>query len=453
MLANLSAGLFADPGTGKTASTLDFINQYWWKAKNNPRVLVVAPLRVCYSVWPREIAKWENLQHLKWIILHGKGKEEKAKRDGFDVYLINAENIFWLLEDEELVSRFDVLVIDESSKFKNSSSKRFKALRKKLKHFDRRVILTGTPSPKSVEDLWSQIYVLDNGAALGKSKSAFRAAYGHTDTFRGFHEWTPHPGALTTIYKRIAGSILRISAEDHLDLPPLVENDVLVDLPPSALKIYNDAERELFAEIEGVPMLIPSRSVAYGKCRQIAGGYLYAPQGPVAIHSEKLEAVKELVGELQGKPVLVLYHYRHELAALRGAFPTAPIIGSGVTAQESDRIAEHWNRGAFPLLFGHPQSMGHGLNLQGGGNDMIWFTLTDSLEDYLQTVRRLYRQGVVGQVRVHRLIASGTVDEAVRDRLVEKEGTQKSLLDFLAQYKDAKKGVSGADMAADPGRR
>jgi len=431
-LSQDSAGIFADPGLGKTAATLDYLDRLWWREGYITRALVIAPLRVCYSVWPNEIKKWDNFRHLKCVLLHGPNKETRAASEA-DLYLLNCENIFWLLENPELLSRFDTLIIDESSKFKNPSSKRFKAIKKHGK-FTRVIELTGTPSPKSVLDLYSQIYLLDGGEALGKNITRFKARFGTPASHRGFHEWVPHPWAANTIKKLIEPLVIRLDVGDYLDLPDLIEHEVLVDLPPVARKTYQELERDLFAEIEGVGLLLPSKAVAYGKCRQVANGAVYVEGDSKALHSAKLDAVRDLVDELQGKPVLIAYHYRQDLDVLLKEYPSAEVIGSGVSAKKSDEIAAKWNRGEVPILLGHPQSMAHGLNLQGGGHDLIWYGLTDNLEDYLQMVRRIYRQGVEGNVRVHHVLAADTVDEAIRDRMKSKDNSQRALLNALRSY-------------------
>lgn len=431
------AGVFADPGLGKTAIVLHLLERLWWESENL-KALVIAPLRVCYAVWPAEIQKWSIA--LSYQVLHGDGRKH-IKRD-VDIHILNVENIFWLLERP---LEYDVLVIDESSKFKNYSSKRFRLLKKHLLAFDRRIILTGTPAPNSLMDLYSQAYILDGGQALGRNITAYRKRFFYPTNYRNFTEWYPKNGADLAIQRQIAPLVQRIDASTHLDLPDLVYNRIEIELPPKVQKIYEGFEKQLFASIDSQSFVLINSAVAYGVCRQIANGRVYEPPEPLQrrsdgkvlqLHSLKVEALQELIGELQGKPLLVAYHYKHDLDQLLEAFgPDTPVIGGGVSAKRSADIIDQWNRGEIPLLLGHPQSMSHGINLQAGGNDVCWFSLTDNLEDYIQFNRRIYRQGVSGQVRIHHIIAKNTVDIAIMRRLQEKDKTQRALLNALEEYR------------------
>lgn len=435
--------LFADPGLGKTAMVLHLLERLWWRSGCRLNALVIAPLRVVYSVWPEEIEKWDLI--FSYSILHGPEKERLPGRA--DIDLLNVENIFWLLERSPL--HYDVLVIDESSKFKGHGSKRFKALKKRLDSFGKRIILTGTPSPNSLEDLYSQVYIVDQGEALGHNITAYRRQYFYSTSFRNFVEYQPKAGAAETIQQKIAPLAMRIDAETHLDLPRLVEHTINVDLPDEARKIYDDFEKRLFAELDGEEegFALSSAASMYNVCRQIANGRFYRPPAAlelaqpsksrevIPLHRAKVDALGELVGELQGKPLLVAYHYRHDLAQLLEHFgPDTPVIGGDTSAKDSAQFIAKWNLGKLPLLLGHPQSMSHGINLQDGGNDVAWFALTDNLENYLQFTRRVYRQGVKGQVRVHHIVARRTIDEAIMKRLKSKDKSQRALLDALAQY-------------------
>ncbi|MCK4960813.1 MAG: DEAD/DEAH box helicase, partial [Planctomycetes bacterium] len=438
---------------GKTAMVLHLLERLWWRSGCSLRVLVIAPLRVVYSVWPAEIEKWDLI--LPYQILHGKHKEELARTRKSTIDLLNVENVFWLLEQNWRLG-YDVLVVDESSKFKNYASKRFKALKRRLPEFDRRIILTGTPSPNSLEDLFSQVYIMDQGNALGPNITAYRRSYFYPVSYRNFVEYQPQSGAADLIQRKIAPLVRRIDAETNLDLPELLENTISVELPAKARRIYDDFEKRLFAELEvhageEKAFALSSAAVAYNVCRQIANGRFYEPpkvlelakaskdRRVISLHTAKIDALAELVGELQGKPLLVAYHYKHDLEQLLLRFgKKTPVIGGGVSAKEGARIVDRWNRGQIPLLFGHPQSMSHGINLQGAGNDVAWFALTDNLENYLQFVRRVYRQGIKGQVRVHHIIAKGTVDEAIMQRIKAKDGDQRALLTALAMYGNLK---------------
>lgn len=447
LLDRPAAALFADPGLGKTGAVLEYLDRLQARERRRLRALVVAPLRVVYSVWPDEIQKWDQFRYFDVSIAHGKGKES-APESRAEIHLLNCENIFWFLDGGHFEG-FDVLVIDESSKFKNPSSKRFKRLRKYIDRFPRRVLLTGTPSPKSIGDLYSQIYLLDNGAALGNTLTKFRSRYMRPVRFPDFVTWEPRPEADAEVGEAIKHLVFRLDQADHLKLPPLVENVVRVDIPAGARKKYDEVERDLFTEIGDSEILVPSAAVSYGVCRQIASGRVYVEgreSAPVKkrfkiVHSAKVDTLVDVVDELQGKPVLIAYHFRHSLDVLREKYPRAPWIGSGVSAAKSRRIVSEWNRGEIPVLFGHPASMGHGLNLQAGGNDLIWFDLPDDLELFIQTNRRLYRQGTTKQVRIHYLIARGTVDIAIRARLRRKASSQMDLLNLLKNYRMKKRNL------------
>jgi SNF2 family DNA or RNA helicase len=438
---NRHAGLFADPGLGKTAIVLSLINHF----REYPQfrgALVIAPLRVIYSVWPAEIAKWAGFNRLTCQILHGPHRLKALERPA-DIYLLNAENIFWLFEHNW---PSNLLVIDESSKFKSDKSKRVKLLKKHLKRFDRRIILTGTPAPNSMMDLYSQIFLLDRGESLGRYITHYRQRYFYPIQFKNFVEWSQKPGADKVINQRIAHLVMRIDAADHLDLPPIVYNEVKVQLPPKAMRTYKHLEKQFFAQIDGTPILLGSAVSAYNACRQVANGRLYEPENPTAkqrstlqIHTAKLDAAQEIVDELQGKPALIAYHFQHDLQQLLERFgKDTPYLGGGVSSKKSVEIVNAWNTGDIPILLGHPQSIAHGLNLQKGGHDIIWFSLTDNLENYLQFNQRIYRQGVTSQVRIHHIIAENTIDLAVMTRLRKKDKSQRALLDAVKEYRNGK---------------
>ena len=433
------SGLFADPGLGKTAITLQLLNFVGGKT------LIVAPLRVVYSVWPAEIKKWEQFAHMSVAILHGKDKD-KALRSDADIYLINPEGLPWLTRQDW--PEFENLIVDESSGFKNSRTKRFKILKTILSRFRRRHILTGTPAPNGLLDLFGQIFILDGGRTLGKYITHYRTKYFYPHGYKNYL-WALKPGADLKIYDAIAPLTMRIDSATHLDLPDLIVNDIQVELPPAARKIYKGLENDLFAEIEGQDVLIPTAAAAYNVCCQVANGAMYGPKNPfdtenkrdiLPIHDEKVNCCRALVGELQGKCALIVYRYKHDLAALLKEFPGAPNIGGGVSASDSQIIIDRWNRRETPVLLLQGQSAAHGLNLQDGGNDLIWFGLTDHYEIYEQMNRRIYRQGVKGQVRIHRLIATGTVDEVICARLDRKKETQQDLFTALEEYRRRQNG-------------
>jgi SNF2 family DNA or RNA helicase len=432
LLGRQHAGIFADPGLGKTLMVLQFL-KIMKMCKGYTPCLIVAPLRVIYSVWPQEIRKWNY--DLSVCNLHSE-VHRKA-----DIYTINPESLVKLLQKDH---QYKILVIDESTRFKSPKSKRFKAIKKYLDSFERRIILTGTPTPNGLLDLFSQIYLLDQGETLGKYITHFRHDYFYPTGYMGY-EWKLLPNSQSVVEKKIKPMITRIDASTYLDLPDLIFNDVFIELPDETQKFYRDIEKKLFAELDDNPIIISTAASAYNACRQIANGGLFEqldPSQPIpikrkvyGIHDEKDKAAQSLVDELWSKPVLIAYHYKHDLHRLKKLFPNAPVIGSGVSAKRSDDIIKKWNARQIPILLGHPKSMGHGLNMQAGGNDIIWYALTDSLEDYDQFNRRIYRQGVKGQVRIHRIIARHTVDEALVRMIDRKSETQQALLNALKEYR------------------
>jgi SNF2 family DNA or RNA helicase len=397
------------------------------------KVLLIAPIRVTYNVWPMEISKFGF--DFSTEILHGRNKNELLNSEA-DIHLINPEGLKWFSEQKR--SKYDILILDESSLFRNPTSQRMKILRKMLPSFQRRYILTGTPAPNSLQDLWSQMYILDCGKTLGKRITHFRNAYCYHEIIGQVHKYHLIPGMEEVIWNRVAPLCYRIDAETHLDLPDLIINDLLVDLPPKAQKIYKDMEKQLFAEIDGQDRFAATAGVNYSICRQLAGGALYKEDSHEfdTVHNAKIKALDELIGELNGKPLLVIFHYKHELERLRQHFgKKLPAIAGGVKEATVTKHLKKWNRGELPLLAAQAQSISHGLNLQSGGNDIVWYTLTDNYDTYEQLNRRLYRSGIVGTVRIHRLIARGTIDHAVAALLNKKQGDQQSLFDALQEYR------------------
>lgn len=462
LIENPFAGLFLDPGLGKTSTTLMVLNGL--KQCGFPhRALIIAPLRVIYSVWPNEIKKWSCFRDLRFSLVHGTpGKRQEALGRNADIYLTNPENVDWLFAQKDLPA-WDVLVIDESTKFKNRSSKRFKILRHFVPKFKRRIILTGTPSPNSLLDLWAQICILDNGARLGPF-NYYRDSHFQAKDWNEY-SWELKKGHGQLISDKISGLTLRMEAKDLLDLPPLIENDIVVTLPPASMKAYKALEDDLYAELElaegqnleiefggddvdgqtqKISLVASTAGVKYGMLKQLAGGGIYTENGGIdgsTAHEAKIDALEELIDGLGGKPLLVCYHYRHEVKRLLKKWPKTPCINGDSTAREVDSLCEKWNRGEVPLMFAQPMSMGHGLNLQGGGHDLCWFTPPDSLELYLQANARLHRQGQTGSVRIHRIIAEDTVDRAVISRLSDRDLQQKSLLEIIKAFRSKSDGL------------
>ena len=412
LLTNPTSGLFLDPGLGKTSVSLSAIRILRDVGETNG-VLLVAPLRVCYLFWPLEIIKWDNLNSITHTILHGKGKLSLwgPKKN---IYIINPDGLKWLmielLKGLEAGKRcpFDTLWIDESTLFKHPTSKTlFNVIKNMLPLFKRRHIMTGTPSPKSLMDLWSQIYILDKGVSLTmnfykfRNKNFFKLENGFT--------WVPTKDASKSIHSAISHLILDMYEEDHLDMPSLTYNNICIELDSKSYKYYKEVEHEFFTVIDDNRITAQASAVAGMKCHQIAQGNIYVDipedltddeiklfkktRKTIHVHKNKIEALKELVNELNGKPLLVAYHYRHDLLALQKLFgANVPYIGGGVSEDDIKRIERHWNAGKLPILLGHPASMGHGLNFQESGNDICWFTLTWNLEHYIQLNKRIHRQ-------------------------------------------------------------
>lgn len=436
VLQNSCAGLFLDPGLGKTGISLAAV-KILLREKMIGCGLVIAPLRVCYSVWPKEAKKWKDFNDLKIQILHGKDKEKNLDKDA-DLYLINPEGLPWLLKHPKFKKKFSgqALIMDESSKFKDTSTKRFKLLRPVLEKFSRRYILTGSPAPNGLLDLFGQIYILDLGHALGRYITHFRSKYFYPTGFGGY-EWKLQQGADKLIQEQIRPLTLRLDADDYLELPELIVNPIYVDLPDEAWAQYKEMEDELIVAIERGDIVAASAAVASGKCSQIANGGIYDADGKAHfIHDAKSEAVRDLVAELNGSPALMAYEYGHDLERLRTVFgKDVPYIGGGVTPKKSSAIEEAWNRGELPLLLGQPASIAHGLNLQNAGNHVIWHSLTWNFEHYDQFIRRVRRQGNKhNKVFVHHIIARNTVDELKLMALNRKFRTQKDLFDALNNF-------------------
>lgn len=456
MLTNPRSALFLDPGLGKTSISLA-VSKILKYARLNKGVLLVAPLRPVYSVWPGECEKWENFGCLSHTILHDKTKDSLwgSKKD---IYLINPEGLKWL-HSELLIGLkqgkqcpFDTLIIDESTKFRNHDSTRFQYICDMLPLFKRRHILTGTPSPKSLIDLWAQIFILDEGKSLGHNFYRFREKYFQANDWDKYN-WELKDFADGEIHKAISHLALEMSAEDYLDMPELVFNDICIQLPTKAFRYYKQMEKEMFIELDGMEASADANAQVSMKCHQIANGKVYEDipedldeaeirefrktRKVINVHSSKLEALSDLIDELNGKPLLIAYHYKHDLEALRSLFgKDLPYIGTGISPTRSKELERLWNNGELSVLAGHPVSMAHGLNLQASGNDICWYSLTWNLEDYLQFNARIYRQGVKGKsVRIHHLISQGTVDEAMLSRLGERAEQQQDLRVALKNYR------------------
>ena len=418
--------LLLDMGLGKTLSSLTAIDELLHTFEIIQNVLVIAPLSVAEKTWTDEIEKWDHLQHLTFSKVLGNPKQrEEALFKKADVYLINRENVEWLVNYYQRNWPFKTVIIDELSSFKSSSAKRFKALRKVRPKMERVIGLTGTPSPNSLMDLWAQMYLLDQGERLGKTITQYRNKYFAPAQKNGHivYSWQLIPGAEEAIYNKISDICVSMKAKDYLQLPPRTENIIELDLNPTSWKQYKELEREYVLELEGTDVVASNAATLSNKLLQLSNGAVYDENGDGReIHQEKLNALERVIEDAQGQSVLVFYQYQHDLERIQARFKQAKALNV------SDGDIEKWNEGKIPLLLAHPQSAGHGLNLQKGGHIIVWFGLTWSLEFYQQANARLDRQGQTQPVIIHHLVTKGTIDEQVIKALQAKEQGQSALM-------------------------
>lgn len=426
-LSRSSVGLFLKPGLGKTVITLTALEELICNRLEYASALIIAPKRVCEDVWPEEIKKWDHLRHMSYSLVLGTEAERLAAlRKKVAVYIINRENFVWLAKT---LTRwpFKIVVIDELSNFKNSKSLRFHAF-KKIRHYVERVIgLTGTPRPNSDLDLWAEIYCLDAGLRLGKNITGYKKQYFYQPNPYQPYRWEAQVGAAKVIQDKIKDLCVSMRAEDYLRLPALtiVERDVV--LPADLQRSYRKFEREMVLSVDDETITAPSRAIVINKLLQFANGAIYDEERKVhSIHDAKTEALKELVEEANGQPVLVFYNFRHDLERIKTA-----LREYDPRELESSDDVKDWNEGRIKVLLAHPASCGYGLNLQAGGHLIVWFSLTWSQEQYEQANARLHRQGQREPVIVHHLIAKGTADELVLAALERKQCGQNELFEAL----------------------
>lgn len=419
-------GLFLDMGLGKTIITLTAIQDLIYDMFEVRKVLIIAPRTVAESTWQDEARKWDHL-NLRFATVLGTANQRKAAlAQQADCYVINRENVVWLCEYYGYQLPFDMVVIDESSSFKNPSAKRFRALRKSLPCFSRVVILTGTPAPNTLMDIWSQIYLLDRGQALGKTITSYRNQYFKPDKMNGYIVYSyklRDDKAEQEIYKAIAPEVMSLKAADYLTLPPRIDNVITVTMPPKAEKIYKKMAKDLVLGMGTEEEITVANAAALSnKLLQMANGSVYTDEGGiVAVHDSKLEKLLEIRESNEGQPILVFYAYKHDLTKLLQNFPDAKVL------EGADELRA-WNAGKIPMLLAHPASTAYGLNLQAGGNIIVWYGLTWSLEQYQQANARLYRQGQDKPVIVNHLVTKGTIDEQVMRALQSKAAGQDALL-------------------------
>lgn len=432
LLTSPILGLFLDMGLGKTVITLTAINDLKYNRFAVNKVLVIAPKKVAESTWVREAKKWDHLKLLRFsVVLGPEQKRIRALNTPADIYVINRDNVVWLVDYYRNRWPFDMVVIDEFSSFKNHQAKRFKALRNVRPHIKRIVGLTGTPAPNGLLDLWAQVYLLDGGERLGKRITHFRERYFEPDQRNRDRVFTyaPKPGADQVIQNLIGDICISMKAEDYLELPDIMYNTVPVKLDSKAQKAYNKLETEMLLQVDGSTIDAGSAAVLTNKLLQLCNGAVYDEERNIVnIHDCKIEAFMELIEGLNGKPALVFYNFQHDKERLMKALTKTKLR---VRELKTPQDETDWNNRQIDILLAHPASTAYGLNLQQGGNHIIWFGLNWSLELYQQANKRLHRQGQTEKVIIHHLVVEGGVDEDVVAALSGKSSTQERLLQAL----------------------
>lgn len=419
------SALLLDMGLGKTSITLTAINDLLFDSFEIHKVLVVAPLRVARDTWSAEIEKWEHLKNLQYSVVVGPAQERlKALCTPADIYIINRENIQWLVEESGLTFDFDMAVIDELSSFKNHQSKRFKAFMKVRPKLKRIVGLTGTPASNGLMDLFAEFKLLDMGERLGRLIGQYRNAYFQPDKRNGMvvYSYKPLPVAEQRIYDKISDITISMKATDHLKMPELISAEYMVQLSENEKEKYDRLKKDLIFSTEDNEVTAANAASLSNKLSQMANGAVYSDDGEtVHIHDRKLDALEDIIESMNGRPLLVAYWFKHDLERIKKRFEIREI-------KSSEDISD-WNSGKIPVALIHPASAGHGLNLQSGGSTLVWFGLTWSLELYQQTNARLWRQGQTADtVVIQHIIAKSTIDEQIMKTLKTKDTTQAALI-------------------------
>ena len=397
------------------------------------KVLVIAPIRVASFSWPAEMEKWDHLKGMRYSVAVGTAAERlSALRRQADIYLINRENVQWLVSESGIPFDFDMVVVDELSSFKNHQTKRFKALMKVRPKVKRIVGLTGTPSSNGLMDLWAEFRLLDMGERLGRFIGQYRTSYFRPDKQNGqvVFSYRPLPGAEKQIYGKISDITISMKSTDHLRMPELVNSRYTVYLSEKEQERYEELKKDLVLQLPDGDITAANAASLSGKLSQMANGAIYTDAGEtVAIHERKLDALEDIIEAANGKPVLVAYWFRHDLERIMGRLQKLKIPYARL---DTDATIQKWNAGEIPVALIHPASAGHGLNLQSGGNTLVWFGLTWSLELYQQTVARLWRQGQSSEtVVVQHVITDGTIDGRIMMALSEKDNMQSALIDAV----------------------
>ena len=427
------AAVLLSMGLGKTSISLTAINDLLFDSFEISKVLIVAPLRVASVTWSAEIEKWEHLKLLKYSVAVGTETERlTALNTQADIYIINRENVQWLIEKSGVPFNFDMVVIDELSSFKNHQAKRFKALMKARPTVKRVVGLTGTPSSNGLMDLFAEFKLLDMGARLGRFIGQYRAAYFRPDKMNGMvvYSYKPLPGAEEQIYEKISDITISMKATDHLKMPELSSTNHTVYLSDSEQKKYDEMCQQLVLQMPDGEITAANAAALSGKLTQLANGAIYTDdQKVVRIHDRKLDALEDILESMNGRPLLVAYWYRHDYERIAERLTKLKVSFAKLDTEDSIR---KWNSGELPVALIHPASAGHGLNLQSGGSTIVWYGLTWSLELYQQTIARLWRQGQTAEtVIVQHIVTNGTIDERILKALQKKDSTQSALIDAV----------------------
>lgn len=421
------SAVFLEMGLGKTVASLTAIYDLVLDSFLIRKVLVVAPLRVARDTWPSEMRKWDHLKGLTWSVAVGSETERRAAlMRKTDVYVINRENVEWLVERSGFPFDFEMVVVDELSSFKSHQAKRFRSLMKARPLVKRIVGLTGTPSSNGLMDLWAEFRLLDMGQRLGRFITAYRESYFRPDRRNGaiVYSYKPLKGAEEAIYDRISDITISMRTSDYLRLPECVVNEVPVSMDPEERKAYDRLRDDMTASLDGKVIDAVNAAALSNKLLQMANGAVYGENGEtVRIHDRKLDCLEDLIEGMNGKPVLVAYWFRHDAERIKARFDVREI--------KTSKDIEDWNSGRIPVAIIHPASAGHGLNLQQGGSTLIWFGLTWSLELYQQTNARLHRQGQTETVYIHHILCKDTIDGDVMRALRRKEKTQDALIDAV----------------------
>lgn len=427
-------GLFLPMGAGKTVITLTAIANLKKSGEAN-KVLIIAPIRVARTTWPAEIDKWDHTKSLTYSLVDGDVKKRtRALEQDSDIYIVGKEQVVWLCETVGKSWPFDMVVVDELSTFKNPQAQRFKALKKQVKKFKRFIGLTGTPAPRGIPDLWSQMFLIDAGTRLGKSIGSFRKQYLIPERSNGYivYSWAVRDGAQKEIESKISDVVMSLDSSECVELPDINYINVPITLPKTVKKRYDAFKKDLVLELTTTDVSASNLGVLCGQLLQFTSGQIYThdPSLPVdTIHDEKLKALDDLLTAANGEPVIIYYYYKHEKERIMTLLKSKKLR---VSCLDDEKDVERWNNHDLDVLLLHPASAGHGLNLQAGGSVIIWYTLPNfNLELYQQANARLYRQGQKEKVRVYHLLVDDSIDIDMMNALEKKEVTQSTLLDAL----------------------